>query len=174
MATAGEPLVFVSVGTDHHPFDRLVQWVDAWVAGGGRARCIVQYGTSKPPATCEGHDYLPYARMNELMAEASALVCHGGPATIMGGREHRLLPIVVPREQRLGEHVDDHQVRFTRWMAEREHIVVATDAEALGRLLDRLTERRDAFRIPASQADATDLAVARFGDAVDALVDRDR
>ena len=25
------PLVFVSVGTDHHPFDRLIGWVDAWL-----------------------------------------------------------------------------------------------------------------------------------------------
>ena len=28
-AAVTRPLVFVTVGTDHHPFNRLVQWVDA-------------------------------------------------------------------------------------------------------------------------------------------------
>lgn len=46
------PLVFVTVGTDYHPFDRLVQWIDDWMIEGGgaaRARVFVQSGTSTPP-----------------------------------------------------------------------------------------------------------------------------
>ena len=30
---SAERLVFVTVGTDYHPFDRLVDWIDRWVAG---------------------------------------------------------------------------------------------------------------------------------------------
>jgi UDP-N-acetylglucosamine transferase subunit ALG13 len=45
------PLVFASVGTDYHPFDRLSRWIDAWLEGGGAgsARCFVQTGTSAVP-----------------------------------------------------------------------------------------------------------------------------
>ena len=39
------PLVFVTVGSDHHRFDRLVSWVDAWAAGRD-VDCVIQYGTS--------------------------------------------------------------------------------------------------------------------------------
>ena len=39
------PFVFVTVGTDHHPFDRLVQWADEWTTRTGIA-CLVQTGTS--------------------------------------------------------------------------------------------------------------------------------
>ena len=54
------PLVFVSVGTDFHPFDRLCRWVDAWLADGGErvARCFVQTGTSTPPVHADHGQYL--------------------------------------------------------------------------------------------------------------------
>ena len=44
-------LVFVTVGTDHHPFDRLCGWADAWVAGARHPEVpwFVQSGTSQAP-----------------------------------------------------------------------------------------------------------------------------
>ena len=50
--------VFVTAGTDHHPFDRLVDMVEAWArarrAAGRPVRVFFQYGTSRPP---EGHEF---------------------------------------------------------------------------------------------------------------------
>src|SRR6185312_1027562 len=45
------PFVFATVGTDHHPFHRLVRWLDDWYAldGASRTRCLIQTGTSEPP-----------------------------------------------------------------------------------------------------------------------------
>jgi diacylglycerol kinase (ATP) len=52
------PLLLVTVGTDHHPFDRLVRWVDGWLDGEtGQAaglRCLMQTGTSAPPGGSGG------------------------------------------------------------------------------------------------------------------------
>lgn len=47
------PLVLVTVGTDYHRFDRLIEWVDRWYAetGRGRVRCVVQHGASRAPST---------------------------------------------------------------------------------------------------------------------------
>jgi hypothetical protein len=49
------PLVLISVGTDHHPFDRLVTWADGWLATRpeGSVRCVVQSGTSRAPLVAE-------------------------------------------------------------------------------------------------------------------------
>jgi len=46
-------LVFVTVGTDHHPFDRLCAWADAWVSAARHPEIpwFVQSGTSRAPAT---------------------------------------------------------------------------------------------------------------------------
>ena len=105
------PLVFVTVGTDHHPFDRLVRWVDAWLASGEAegVRCLVQYGTSVPPTAAEGRDYLGYQEMEANLSEAAAVVTHGGPGSVMMCRWAGKTPIVVARRRNLGEHVDDQR-----------------------------------------------------------------
>ena len=69
------------------------------------------------------------------MDAASAVVCHGGPGTIALARRCGHVPIVVPRDPALGEHVDDHQMRYTAVLARSGAIEIATSAAELGRLL---------------------------------------
>jgi UDP-N-acetylglucosamine transferase subunit ALG13 len=147
----GDPLLLVTVGTDHHPFDRLVQWVDGWLATpGGCAtglHCLMQTGTWVPPtgSAAGWQDYLEFEVLQAAMRDAAAVVCHGGPGTILGARHMGTVPIVVPRRRRLGEHVDDHQVAFSRPAAFRarfEHRGTATAVRAFERLVDDLAAGR--------------------------------
>ena len=137
MSATNSGLVLVVVGTDHHPFDRVVGWADEWAASHPDVRVLVQYGTSRPPTTAEGHDLLPVGDLTALMSEATAVVCHGGPGTIMGAREAGHVPIVVPRRSDLGEHVDDHQVRFATRVAAAGQVHLATDQPTFSSLLER-------------------------------------
>ena len=128
--------LFVTVGTDHHPFDRLIGWVDSWLANGSNGTgAFVQYGTSQPPRLAAGEEYLPHDEMDRRIASAKAIVCHGGPGTIIDCMRSGTKPIVVPRRHALGEHVDDHQVRFTSRLEEEGYIKVAADERQLGALL---------------------------------------
>jgi UDP-N-acetylglucosamine transferase subunit ALG13 len=165
------PLLVVTVGTDHHPFDRLVRWVDGWLAGaaGGRT-CLMQTGTSAPPAG--GADWTPYLEFDALQAamrEAAAVVCHGGPGTILGARRLGAVPIVVPRRHRLGEHVDDHQVAFSRRLAAEGSVLLAESEAALHALLDRVVAEPAAFRAPVEREGPT-AAVRAFERLVGDLV----
>jgi UDP-N-acetylglucosamine transferase subunit ALG13 len=166
-------LVFVTVGTDHHPFDRLVAWADAWMAAGRHhgAPCLIQSGTSKPPAQAEWHDYIRYDEMCAAMSSAIAVVCHGGPATIMDARRLGRVPIVVPRSADLGEHVDNHQQRFARRMSELGEIHVAGNQDELFGLLDRAVADPDAFGVH-QNGDEIAAAVRRFEELVDGLYHR--
>ena len=168
---AGRPSVFITVGTDHHPFHRLIEWVDAWLESGGRFRvdCLIQLGTSNPARFAECRDYLLAPEMQAAMRDAAAVVCHGGPGTIMECRSLGLLPIVVPRQARLGEHVDDHQIRFARRMATTGGIHLAETEAQLYELLERVFVDPAAFRSEgvAPQLTAT---IRRFGELVDSLV----
>jgi UDP-N-acetylglucosamine transferase subunit ALG13 len=167
------PLVMLVVGTDHHPFDRAVSWVDDWAAAHeGRARVVIQHGTSLPPAHTEAHELLPVAELEAMMAGAAAVVCHGGPGTIMGAREAGVVPICVPRRSDLGEHVDDHQVRFATRVSEAGQVHLATTAAELGSLLDRALEGADGFRLDLAHEDPAAEAVARFAALVDGLLGR--
>jgi UDP-N-acetylglucosamine transferase subunit ALG13 len=64
-------------------------------------------------------DVLPRDELSHLMGAARVVVCHGGPGTILEARAAGRVPIVVPRDPTFGEHVDDHQIRFVRWLAIR-------------------------------------------------------
>lgn len=169
MSSGGEPaLVLVTVGTDHHPFDRLVEWVDGWLADTTRTiRCVVQYGTSRAPRHADGQPKFPHSELQHLVSEAHLAVCHGGPGTIMDCRQVGLTPIVVPRRHDLGEHVDDHQVKFTRRIASSGVIHLAETEGELRELLDnRLAEPRPPLT---SGRAANPETVARFAERVAAL-----
>ena len=157
------PRVFVTVGTDHHPFDRLIDWVDSWLAANGHrgVRCLVQVGTGAPPHHAAWSRYLANDETQLAFRDATAVVCHGGPGTIMTCRSLGLVPIVVPRRKDLGEHVDDHQVAFARKMANQGEVKLADRREDLWRLLDRAVENPAAFKSPAREA-PFQLAVTRF------------
>ncbi|HQY33445.1 sulfotransferase [Actinotalea sp.] len=107
--------LLVVVGTDHHPFDRAVAWADAWAHGHPEDRVTIQYGTSTPPAAASGVDVVAPAELDRLMHEADVVITHGGPGTISAARAAGHLPLILPRNPAHGEHVDDHQMRFSAW-----------------------------------------------------------
>ena len=130
-------LVFATVGTDHHQFDRMVDWVDGWLEANpaGGVGALVQIGTSSAPRLARSVAYLGYDAMEDTMRRASAIVTHGGPGSIMLASWLGKKPIVIPRRAALGEHVDNHQVVFTERLAEAGTILLADSEARLHELL---------------------------------------
>ena len=166
--------LFVTVGTDYHRFDRLVWWLDEWMATDPLVgKTLVQRGTSAVPERAESIDYLQRAGLIDEFQRASAVVCHGGPATILECRSNGLVPIVIPREERYAEHVNDHQVDFCERLAAQGDIQLARTKDEFFRLMDLAVERgAPAVAVDDGHASAS---LARFEDAmVDLLGDRAR
>lgn len=169
----GRPLVFATVGTDHHRFDRLVAWVDAWLAAGAAQRvdCVVQHGTSQPSAIARSEPYLAFQEMQRHFREASVVVCHGGPSTIMDAKTAGLVPIALPRRPELGEHVDDHQVRFVSRLADLGEVWTASDQAGFAERLEAaLTAPPVSQR--GEQQIRVERAITRFETLVDGLFER--
>ena len=165
------PLVVLTVGTDSHPFDRAVSWVDRWAADHPQARVVAQWGTSAPATVAEGGDLLPRPELDALLREADAVVSHGGPATLHQIRQVGLLPLCVPRDPTLGEHVDDHQQRFARHQAARGRVRHLEDEAALHAALDAVVADPTHLRIdPTGDASVAAASVARFAAFVDAVL----
>lgn len=132
------PFVLVSVGTDHHPFDRLVTWVDSWATTQhDEVRLVVQHGTSRPSRTGENHTIIPRSDLLELFRTATVVVSQVGPGTILDANAMGRRPIVVPREPERGEHVDGHQIAFGHFMARQGAAWIAQAEEDLVAHLDR-------------------------------------
>jgi UDP-N-acetylglucosamine transferase subunit ALG13 len=163
----------VTVGTDHHPFDRLIAWTNDWLAHHPDRThgFFVQSGAASVIPACLSARFLEIAQLKALLDEADVMVCHGGPGSIADAWAQGQVPIVVPRLSQLGEVVDDHQVDFCRKLAELDRIRLAEERADLAGLLDDAIRDHTRFRITGPAADV-DAAVARFGELVEELVGR--
>lgn len=160
--------VVVAVGTDHHPFDRLVGWVDDWAATRSDVSVLVQRGRSAPTEHCPSVDLLPHGELYKHFADSAVVVSHGGPSTVMDARMVGRLPLVVARDPDLGEHVDDHQQRFARHLDRHGLARVADDRASLHRWLDEALDHPERFAVPFDAAAIR--GVTEFGSRLDELL----
>lgn len=168
MAADDVPAVFVTVGTDHHGFDRLLGWVERWAASFD-GEVFVQYGSGRRPDGVEAEAFLSVQQMGANFRRALAVVCAGGPGTIMSARAEGCVPIVVPRLAALREAVDDHQHAFADLMAEGGLARVAHDEAGLVALLDEAVADPARFRFDPGSAPQP-AGVAQTGVLVDELL----
>jgi UDP-N-acetylglucosamine transferase subunit ALG13 len=164
------PRIVVTVGTDHHPFDRLIGWTNAWLRQHPEhvPAAFVQSGAASVAPACPGSRFVEAGQLSALLDSADVIVCHGGPATIAEAWARGQLPIVVPRLPQLGEHVDDHQVDFCRKVAELGRVRLAQTPADFAGLLDEAARDQRRFRADLPQGDIG-AVIARFGELVDDL-----
>src|SRR5829696_372489 len=168
-AAVSAPRVLVLVGTDHHRFDRLVDWMDRWCQETG-VDCLVQHGTSRAPRIAAGQPYLDWDKVQSELAEADVVVSHGGPATIAEARRAGHLPVVVPRDPSRDEHVDDHQLLFSRRLGRAGLVALAETQPELRAALDAAVSGTRAAGTSVDTSAATAAATRRLGDLVDGLL----
>lgn len=127
-------MIFVTVGTHEQPFNRLVECVDNLKRDGViQEDVVIQTGYSTyKPKYCRWQKLFPYQDMIKLVDEARITITHGGPSSFIMPLQVGKTPIVVPRKHEYNEHVNDHQVTFSKAVANRMGtIVVVEDMDKL-------------------------------------------
>lgn len=133
-------MIFVTVGTHEQPFNRLIKEVDRLVETGIiKDEVFIQTGYSTyEPKFCKWSSLISFDKMNELMQTSDIIITHGGPATFMSAIANSKKPIVVPRQEKYDEHVNDHQVDFAHQVKEKyDSIEVVTEISELGDYLNQ-------------------------------------
>lgn len=127
-------MIFVTVGTHEQPFNRLVKAVDDLKRDGVITEdVIIQTGFSTyEPKYCQWSKLIPYKQMIENVKNARIVITHGGPASFIMPLQIGKTPIVVPRQHKFNEHINDHQVEFARHVSERIGNII--DVENIGEL----------------------------------------
>lgn len=122
-------MILVTVGTIPFPMNRMSRFVEL-LAGKTGDHIVYQYGHSRIPeekiGSLELYREMPYLRFRQVMKKADTVICHGGPATIFQALEAGKKPFVLPREQKYGEHVNDHQVCYTEYLYYKHMISLLT------------------------------------------------
>ena len=119
-------MIFVTVGTHEQPFNRLLQKIDEVKEKGIiNEEVIMQTGFSTyEPKYCTWSSLLPYSQMVQNVKEARIVITHGGPASFIMPLQIGKTPIVVPRQKKFDEHVNNHQVDFSKAVAERMGTII--------------------------------------------------
>lgn len=136
-------MIFVTVGTHEQPFDRLVSHIDALVESGRiKEEVVIQIGFSNyEPKHCRWSKLLPHKEVRDLVRDARIVITHGGPASFMMPLLEGKVPIVVPRQSRFDEHVNDHQVHFCQEVARRQkNIILVENLSKLMEAIDNYNE----------------------------------
>jgi UDP-N-acetylglucosamine transferase subunit ALG13 len=163
------PLVFVAVGTDHHPFDRLLGWAARFSQVRDDCDWLIQAGATAPVVPTHTVEMLDAAALEDALARSRVVVTHGGPGLILEARAYGHRPVVVPRRPDLGEHVDEHQLLFTKRLAAQNMSRRVEDRDAFDAAVARALDEgpADPAQLPAGTGAAED-----FGSLVAGLLAR--
>lgn len=136
-------MIFVTVGTHEQPFNRLIKAIDELKRDGViTEEVIIQSGFSTyEPKYCQWSKLIPYQQMIKNVEDARIVITHGGPASFVMPLQIGKTPIVVPRQKKYDEHVNDHQVEFARNVAERMGTIIPVeDISDLGKIIKNYDE----------------------------------
>lgn len=134
-------MIFVTVGTHEQQFNRLVEYMDEW-ASKHDEEVIIQTGFSTyEPKTAKYSKLFPYKKMIQMVDKARIVITHGGPSSFIMPLQIGKTPIVVPRQFKYKEHVNNHQVKFAKEVESRMgNILVVEDVKKLGEVIDKYDE----------------------------------
>ena len=128
-------MIFVTVGTQKFQMDRLIKAIDE-LASCSEEKIFVQTGHSGYiPMHCECSSFLDRNEMSEKVDQCELLICHAGVGSILLGLKKGKKVVVVPRLERFGEHVDDHQVEIAESFANAGYIKVVKEISSLADVL---------------------------------------
>lgn len=135
-------MIFITVGTHEQGFDRLLKEIDFLIEKGViKEKVFAQTGYSKyKPNNYEYKDMIGYDDMDEYVKKSNIVITHGGPASIFHPIQYGKTPIVVPRNPEFNEHVDDHQILFTRKMENDSRVIGVYDIKELRYKLENYLE----------------------------------
>lgn len=161
-------MIFVTVGTHSDGFERLVKAADRYAATTER-RVLIQRGASRYcPEHAESFDFAPGNEIEALSRSAEIIVTHAGAGSLLTSLAASANVVVVPRQRRHGEHMDDHQIELATALHQAGRVRMVLDLEELPLVLSgppaRLPagpESDDVPLLPYLQYRLADIAGAR-------------
>ena len=124
-------MIFITVGTHEQPFDRLLKCIDKLIEEGTiKEEIVCQKGyTDYEPKNYKAEKLIPYEKMQENIEKARIVITHGGPASFIAPLSIGKIPIVVPRKKEFNEHVNNHQLEFSKEVAKRMKNIIVVETE---------------------------------------------
>lgn len=126
-------MIFVTVGTHEQGMDRLFKELDRLIENNIILdEVVAQIGYSKYiPKNYKYEKMISYDDMDDYIKNADIIITHGGPGSIFHSLKYGKVPIVVPRNPKFNEHIDEHQMLFVKRIEREKRIIAVYSIEKL-------------------------------------------
>lgn len=126
-------MIFVTVGSQKFPFNRLLKVVDECVGKKLISEDVfAQIGSSTYyPSEYKYVNFLDHDVFESKLEKCDFVITHGGTGIIIRSLKLGKKVIAMPRLARYGEHVDDHQVQLLNEFEHAGLISICSDALSL-------------------------------------------
>ncbi len=138
-------MIYVTVGNDFRPFDRLLRKMDE-IASSLPEPVLIQRGYSTyTPRNAPSFDFVSMDAAAEHILKSRLVVSHAGIGTIILCRQYGIPLLILPRRKTFGEHMNDHQLEIARALEkkETEQIYVVYEEERMEQGILRILEHRE-------------------------------
>lgn len=109
-------MIFVTVGLDKFQFNRLIKYVDNLILKNIiKEEIFMQIGACEyEPKNCKWEGITEFDSLRKRMRDARIIISHAGIGSIILCAQNNKIPIIVPRQKRFREIVDNHQLEFVK------------------------------------------------------------
>lgn len=117
-------MILVTVGSQKFQFNRLLKKIDELVEKKViTEEVFAQVGASDyKPKNYQYVDFMAQTEFNKKLDECDLLITHAGTGVIVNAVKKDKKVIAIPRLQKYGEHVDDHQIQLIKQFDELNFI----------------------------------------------------
>ena len=116
-------MILVIIGL-MYGFERLIKKMDE-IAGEIEEEVMIQIGlTNFLPKNAKYFKFASDKYFNEQIRRSRLIISHAGVGTILTARKFKKPIIIVPRQKKYGEHIDNHQMEIAKELEDHKNIKV--------------------------------------------------
>ena len=121
-------MIFITLGSQKFQFNRLLRAIDELIAKGDITDDVfAQTGYSDyEPQKYDFKQFLSRDEFADIISKTDIVITHGGTGAIVGAIKAGKKVIAIPRLEKYGEHVDDHQKQIV-WEFRKSNLIYGID-----------------------------------------------
>jgi UDP-N-acetylglucosamine transferase subunit ALG13 len=133
-------MIFVTVGNATQGFRRLLDAVDFQARNGTLKGEDILFQSGHTSSFCpsigQHVPFLPLEQFEQSVEDADLVISHAGAGTLIQLLRVGKIPVVMPRQKKYGEHVDDHQIELVLGLEAQGRIIPAFESDQLGHAIE--------------------------------------
>lgn len=131
---------FISLGNSKQSFVRLIESIQSVIPDLPKP-ILIQHGhTPCLSKQMDTKDFISMDTFVNCIQRAKIIILHAGAGSVLHAIREKKWPIIMPREGRLKEHVNNHQIDFAKALHELGKAIMVTNSIEMKEAIHKVEE----------------------------------